>query len=150
VGLAHRGLSEASALQLSEKGRRVLQRSAYLNAAADILGFVSLAAFFAVGEPFGVLNDLMTVILALSMVPLAFVLHDLHRRTAPRSSLGAFLIGVLAMLSAAALSALLVLGLVEAELTLVASPVAFGVIGMWLVLNSYLGRSSGTLPGDTK
>ena len=50
------------------------------------------------------------------------------------------------MVTAAALSALLVLGLVEVELTLVASPIAFGVIGVWLVLNSYLGRSSGTLP----
>ncbi len=32
------------------------------------------------------------------------------------------------------------------ELTLVAVPVAFGVIGVWLVLNNYLGRNSGTLP----
>ncbi len=120
--------------------------SAYVSAAANILGFVTLIAFFAVGEPFGVINDLTTIILALSMVPLAFVLHKLHRRAAPRLSFGAFVIGVLAMATTAALSALLVLGLVEVELTLVASPVAFGVIGVWLVLNSYLGRSSGTLP----
>jgi hypothetical protein len=120
--------------------------SAYLSAAATVINFVTLAAFFAVGEPFGVINDITTVIHALSMVPLAFVLLDLHRRTAPRLSLGAFVIGVLAMLSAAALSALLVLGLVEVELTLVAVPVAFGVIGVWLVLNNYLGRNSGTLP----
>jgi hypothetical protein len=120
--------------------------SAFSSAAANILGFVTLVAFFAVGEPFGVINDLTTVILALSMVPLAFVLHELHRRAAPRLSFGAFVIGVVAMVSAAALSALLVLGLVGVELTLVASPIAFGVIGVWLVLNSYLGRSSGTLP----
>ncbi len=120
--------------------------SAYVSAAANILGFVTLIAFFAVGEPFGVINDLTTVILGLSMVPLAFVLHKLHRRAAPRLSFGAFVIGVLAMVSAAALSALLVLRLVSFELTLVAVPVAFGVIGVWLVLNSYLGRNSGTLP----
>ena len=45
--------------------------SAYLSAAANILGFITLVAFFAVGDPFGVINDLTTVILALSMVPLA-------------------------------------------------------------------------------
>ena len=120
--------------------------SAYVSAAANILGFVTLAAFFAVGEPFGVINDLTTAILALSMVPLAFVLYKLHRHAAPLLSFEAFVIGVLAMVSAAALSALLVLGLVRFELTLVAVPVAFAVIGMWLVLNSYLGRRVGTLP----
>jgi hypothetical protein len=120
--------------------------SAYVSAAANILGFVTLIAFFAVGEPFGVINDLTTVILALSMVPLAFVLHKLHERTDPRLSFGAFVGGVLAMVGAAALQALLVLRVVRFELTLVAVPVAFGVIGVWLVLNSYLGRSSGTLP----
>lgn len=120
--------------------------AAYLSAAANIVGFFTLIAFFSVGEPFGAINDLTTVILALSMVPLAFALHKLHQRIAPRLSLGAFVVGVLAMVTAAALSALLVLGLVELELTLVASPFAFGVIGVWLALNSYLGRSSGTLP----
>jgi hypothetical protein len=120
--------------------------SAYVSAAANILGFVTLIAFFAVGEPFGVINDLTTVILALSMVPLAFVLHRLHQRTAPRLSVGAFVFGIFAMVSAAVLQALLVLGRVRFELTLVAVPVAFGVIGLWLVLNSYLGRNSGTLP----
>jgi hypothetical protein len=120
--------------------------SAYVSAAANILGFVTLLAFFAVGEPFGVINDLTTVILGLSMVPLAFVLHKRHQRAAPRLSFGTFVIGVLAMVSAAVLQALLVLGLVRFELTLVAVPIAFGVIGVWLVLNSYLGRSSGTLP----
>jgi hypothetical protein len=111
-----------------------------------MVGFVTLIAFFAVGEPFGVINDITSVIHTLSMVPLAFVLHKLHQRTAPRLSSGAFVIGVLAMITAAALSALLVLGLVKFELTHVAVPVAFGVIGVWLVLNSYLGRSSGALP----
>ena len=119
---------------------------AYLSAAANILGFVTLIAFFAVGEPFGVINDVMSIILALCMVPLAFVLHERQRHAAPRLSFGAFAIGVLAMVTAAVLQALLVLGLVGFELTLVAVPVAFGVIGVWLVLNSYLGRRSGTLP----
>jgi hypothetical protein len=120
--------------------------SAYVSAAANILGFVTLIAFFAVGEPFGVINDLTTVVLALSMVPLAFVLHELHRRAAPTLSFGAFVFGIFAMVGAAVLQALLVLGLVSFELTLVAVPVAFAVIGLWLGLNSYLGRNSGTLP----
>ena len=101
--------------------------SAYVSAAANILGFVTLVAFFTVGEPFGVINDLTSVILALSMVPLALVLHKLHQHAAPRLSFGAFVIGALAMITAAVLQALLVLGLVSFELTLVAVPVAFGV-----------------------
>jgi hypothetical protein len=120
--------------------------SAYVSAAANILGFVTLIAFFAVGEPFGVINDLTTIILALSMVLLAFVLHELHQRTAPRLSFGAFVIGVLAMLSAAVLQTLFVLGSINFGLTAVAVPVAVGVIGVWLEINSYIGPSSGTLP----
>ena len=139
-----------AALPVGERGlmftRAFVGWSAYTSAAANIIGFVTLIAFFSVGEPFGVINDLTTVILALSMVPLALMLHKLTQRTHPRLSFGVVAIGVLAMVTAAVLSALLVLGLVAIELTLVASPVTFGVIGVWLVLNSYFGRSSGTLP----
>lgn len=50
------------------------------------------------------------------------------------------------MLAASILQILLVLRVVKLELTLVAVPAAFGVVGVWLLLNSYLALANRTLP----
>ncbi len=120
--------------------------SAYLSAVATIIGFVTLIVFFSVGEPFGTINDISSVILALSLLPLALALYLLQRSGAPSLSLTALIIGICAMLAASILQILLVLRIVKLELTLVAVPAAFGGVGGWLLLNSYLALASRTLP----
>lgn len=59
--------------------------SAYLSTAATIIGFVTLIVFFSVGEPFGTINDISSVILALSLLPLAVALYLLSVSTPWRS-----------------------------------------------------------------
>lgn len=120
--------------------------SAYLSTAATIIGFVTLIVFFSVGEPFGTINDISSVILALSLLPLAVALYLFQRPGAPVLSLMALIIGICAMLAASILQILLVLRVVKLELTLVAVPAAFGVVGVWLLLNSYLALANRTLP----
>lgn len=120
--------------------------SAYLSAAATIVGFVTLIVFFSVGEPFGTIHDISSIILALSLLPLALALYLLQRPCAALLSLIALIIGICAMLAASILQILLVLRVVKLELTLVAVPAAFGVVGVWLLLNSSLALASGTLP----
>jgi len=120
--------------------------SAHLSAAATIVGFVTLIVFFSVGEPFGTINDISSIILALSLLPLALALYLLQRPCAALLSLIALIIGICAMLAASILQILLVLRVIKLELTLVAVPAAFGVVGVWLLLNSSLALASGTLP----
>ncbi|GIW01952.1 hypothetical protein [Roseiflexus sp.] len=120
--------------------------SAYLSAAATIVGFVTLIVFFSVGGPFGTINDISSSILALSLLPLALALYLLLRPCAALLSLIALIIGICAMLAASILQILLVLRVVKSELTLVAVPATFGVVGVWLLLNSYLALASRTLP----
>lgn len=120
--------------------------SAYLSAAATIVGFATLIMFFSVGEPFGTANDISSVILASALLPLALAWYLIQRDDAPILSLIALIIGVCAMLSAGILQILLVFRVVQFELTRVAVPAAFAVVGAWLLLNSCLALASRTLP----
>jgi hypothetical protein len=89
--------------------------SAHVTALADITGFVSLFVFFAVGGPWGFINDISSVFLSLSLIPPALAWRHLHRSLFPRLSLVNLAIGIIAMLTAAILQAALVVGKVEFE-----------------------------------
>jgi hypothetical protein len=112
--------------------------SAYVTAVADIIGFVSLFVFFAVGGPAGVINDISSVFLSLSLIPPALAWHHLHRSSFPRLSLVNFAIGMIAMLTTAILQAALVVGKVEFEQSLRPVLAANAVVGLWLVVNGVL------------
>jgi hypothetical protein len=114
--------------------------------AANIIGFVSLFVFFAVGGPAGWINDSSSVIFSISLIPLALAWHSLHRSIFPPLSLIVAVIGILAMLTAAILQALLVFGLVELEQTLRTVLAANAVIGLWLIGNGILALFGSTLP----
>jgi hypothetical protein len=92
--------------------------SAYVNVAANIIGFVSLFVFFAVGGPAGIINDSSSIFFSLSLIPLALMWHSLHRSLFPALSLVVAILGILAMLAAAILQALLVLSVVEKDFRL--------------------------------
>jgi len=114
--------------------------SAYVNVIANIIGFVSLFVFFAVGGPAGMINDSSSVIFSLSLIPLAIVWHHLHRSLFPPLSLVVTVIGIIAMLTAAILQALLVFRVAELEQTLSTVLVVNAIIGVWLILNGLLAR----------
>ena len=75
--------------------------SAYVSAGATIFGFVTLITFFILGDPFGIMNDMSSVVIVLSAIPILFSLYQYHRPASPTGSLIALIIGVLAALSAA-------------------------------------------------
>lgn len=119
--------------------------SAIVSAIATILGLATLIMFFTLGQPWGAINDITSVVLALSSLPVLLALYRLHRRDAPTISLVAFFIGVIAMLVAVAFQTLLVLGVIAFVQTAVIVPAAFGLFGVSLILFGYCASASGTL-----
>jgi hypothetical protein len=112
--------------------------SAYVNAVAAVIGFVSLFVFFAVGGLWGFINDISSVLFFLSLIPPALAWHRLNQSLFPRLSLVNLVIGIIAMLTAAMLQAALVVGIVEFEQSLRPVLAAGAVVGLWLVVNGVL------------
>jgi hypothetical protein len=117
--------------------------SAYLTATATIVGFVTLITFFIVGEPYGTINDISSVVIALSALPILFSLYQLHRSAAPIVSLTAFILGVIAALSAAVFQTILI---TTRKTYGDAASMSFGVFGISLVLYGYLALADQMLP----
>jgi hypothetical protein len=120
--------------------------SAIVSAIATVLGLVTLLIFFAQGEPWGTLNDITSVILAFSLLPVLLKLHRLHRRNAPTISLVASVIGVIAVLVAAVFQMLLIIKVITYAQTAVVVPAAFGLFGASLMVFGSLGRTNKSLP----
>lgn len=117
--------------------------SAIVSAIATIIGAVTLVIFFSVGDPYGKINDVCSVVIGLTAILILFALYQLHRASAPTASLIAFLIGAAAMLIGAALQALLVItGTNFGNIV----TFVFGVYGASLVTFNWLAKSSGSLP----
>jgi hypothetical protein len=116
--------------------------SAYLGAAATIIGFVTLILFFSVGQPFGTINDVSSIVIALATLPVLFALHKHHRASAPLLSLGALIIGVVSSLVAALLQTLFVVKAISIDPSSKIVTVAFGVFGISLAIFNYLAYSN--------
>lgn len=117
--------------------------SAYVSAIATIVGAVTLVIFFSIGDPFGIINDISSVIIGLTGILILFAMHQLHRSAAPVMSLVAFVIGALAMLTAAVLQTLLVAIRMDFG---VITTYAFGVFGASLMIYGFLVLVNATLP----
>ncbi len=117
--------------------------SAYLSAAATIIGAVTLVIFFSVGDPYGKINDVCSVVIGLTAILILFALYQLHRASAPTASFIAFSIGAAAMLIGATLQALLVFtGKNFGNIV----TFVYGVYGASLMTFNWLAKSSGSLP----
>ena len=120
--------------------------SAYVNAAATILGFVTIIAFFIAGPPFGIINDASSVVIALSTLPVLFTLYQLHRPAAPTASLAAFVVGAIAMLVATVLQTLLIVKVIAYAQTAATVPAMFGFFGASLLVYGCLTRAESLQP----
>ena len=120
--------------------------SAIVSAIMTILGLVTLLIFFAQGEPWGTLNDITSVILALSLLPVLLMLYRLHRREAPTIILCTLIIGVIALLAAVIVQSLLIIKVLTYDQTAILAPSAFGLFGATLMVFGFLGRSNASLP----
>jgi hypothetical protein len=120
--------------------------SALINACVEITSFLALILFFALGGLWGTINDILSVIWALSLIPLAWLFFQANQPVNPwLSSLATFL-GVGSMLLFAILQGLLVMGVVRFEQTLGAVLTLTGVIGLWLLITGFLVGSGPALP----
>lgn len=117
----------------------------YIAAGATIFGFVTFVAFFVVGNPFGVMNDIASVVIALTSIPILIALQELHRMNYSVLSWSALVIGVPALLTAAVTQSMLVLEIIKYEQTLPAT-IGFGVFGISLMIYGYLSLIGEMLP----
>ena len=121
--------------------------AAFASAIATVLGLLTLLVFYAAGQPWGTINDITSVLLALFLLPVLLLLHRLSRREAPVLSLATLVVGVLAMLVAASLQTLLVFRVITYAQTALAVPAAFGIFGAALLVYGWLTRAKGMLSG---
>src|SRR5688572_14777149 len=113
--------------------------SAYISAIATVVGAVTLVIFFSLGEPFGTINDVSSIIIAVTGIPILLALHKLHSAVSHGWSLAALVIGVVALLFAGTAQALLVLGFYQFEAA-PDSTFGFGAFGVALAVQGYLAR----------
>ncbi len=121
--------------------------AAYLSAVASIATSLTAMLFFTRGQPWGTVNDLVSIVQMLFALPLVPALHRILASHAHSASLLAACIGAVGMLAAALLQILLVLGRIEFRQQIRAVMVAGAAIGLWLLLAAVLSLSSGALPG---
>lgn len=113
--------------------------------------YVSVAAMFAsvlfvvfeLGGVFDTLGGISTLILALSMLPIALALHRICRVSNPELSIVTVLIGAGAMLAAVSVQVLRLFGAVGLEEL---QSIPFAVIGLWLLFAGYLTYTTSALP----
>lgn len=112
----------------------------------SLIGFVSLVIFFIVGEPFGTLNDLLAIPVAFLMLPLVFALYRLNATSHPTVSLIAAIAGTVGFIATAVGSVLLVSGRITFAQSLYTGIGGFGLVGLWVLLNSTVGLRANHLP----
>jgi hypothetical protein len=111
--------------------------SAYIAAIATVVGAVTLVIFFSMGEPFGTINDISSIIIAVTGIPILLALHRLHSAVSYPWSLAALVIGVAALLFAGAAQTSLVLGITRFEQS-PDSSFGFGVFGVAIAVHGCL------------
>ncbi len=118
---------------------------AYANGVLAVVGFALIATFFVLGGQFHLWSDLAFFVSALALVPIPWVLHQLgHGRTARLSVLGVS-VGVLGTLATVAIQASSFLRMTTMEQDSAPITIAFGAIGVWMIISNHLGRVDGTL-----
>lgn len=123
--------------------------TALIGGVIGVIGFFSLALLFVVGEPFGTINDILSIPVAFLMLPLVVAFYRLDAADHPILSLVALAAGVAGFFAAAIGSALLVLNRISFEQSLLPGIGGFGLIGLWVLINCALALRGQTLPRGT-
>lgn len=120
---------------------------AYANGTFAVVGFVLIAAFLAAGGPFHFLSDLAFFASALALVPIPWVLHQLGQTRLATLSLVGTSVGLIGALGTVVLQAAALLQATTSEQQSAPLTIAFGAIGVWMIISNYLARADRTLPG---
>ncbi len=119
-------------------------RLAYANGILGALAVILIFIFFAVGEPFGTLNDITGLMWGLTLAPLMYVFYQraVPRTTSVTIALGVGLIGFVAFV---VLQLLLILRVLTFEQQYGPLTLTYGLIGVWMILVSRAARRAGEL-----
>lgn len=120
--------------------------SAIIGGSIAVIGFISLLLLFIVGEPFGTINDVLAIPSGLLLLPLVVGLYRLGAADHPLPSALALLAGIAGFLITMAGSILLLTNRIDFQLSLLPGIGGFGLIGLWVLINSIMGLRSGALP----
>lgn len=120
--------------------------AAILGGVVGVIGFICLILLFVVGEPFGSINDFLSIPTGLLLLPLVVLLYRLHAPHYPLIGGLAALAGIVGFLSTMAGSTLLLMGRIDFQQSLIPGMGGFGLIGLWALINAALGLSDGALP----
>ena len=120
--------------------------SAIIGGVIGVIGFICLILLFVVGEPFGSINDFLSIPTGLLLLPLVVGLYRLHAPHYPLIGGLAALVGAAGFLSTMAGSALLLMGRIDFQQSLIPGMGGFGLIGLWALLNAALSLADGALP----
>lgn len=121
-------------------------RSALVNGLFGIAGSVTLFIFFAVGGFWGKLNDGISVVYALSFMPLALFFYRLHEPLQAPLNRISTAVGIAAMAIFGVAQFLLTVNVVRFEQTLDLILLLMAVIGLWLLAQAWLTRRNAVLP----
>ncbi|MEW6029506.1 MAG: hypothetical protein ACOYZ8_10030 [Chloroflexota bacterium] len=119
--------------------------SAILSAIATLAGAVTLVIFFSVGDPYGKINDISSIVIAATGIVVLVALHKLHSTISKRLSFAAIIIGVIALLTAGVVQTIFVLGFIRLEQTS-SAPYAFSVFGVSIATYGCLAWFAKILP----
>ncbi len=131
---------------MNEFGIRLAAWNGFANSLLSGAVFVTLVLFFAIGGAWGTVNDAISVVWALSYVPLLILLYQINgseNRALGRTMLVA---GIVSMICFAFLQSLLVLRLVRFEQTFLMVIFLGGVLGLVLMIHGLQARGGQTLP----
>jgi hypothetical protein len=119
----------------------------------SFIGIVFLIAMFIgfstnnIGlQRYGTLNDICIIIQYLLALPIILALYQFQKVYAFLLSRVAMLIGIAGLIAVVILQWLLVSGVLTFEEQIGPVMIALLVVGIWLVLTGYLGRSTGNIP----
>lgn len=120
--------------------------SAVINGATSIISTVTIAIYFAIGGPWGTINDSNSVFWILSFIPIAILFYRMHQAISGPLNMLATGVGFAGMITFAISQSLLAIGLVQFEQTFTLVLTMTGLVGSWLFLQGLLARRNQILP----
>jgi len=115
---------------------------AILSASSWLIALIAISLFFAIGQPWGTINDVASFVQWAAAIPLVIVIYQSQRAHAPIAQFVA-LLGLAALTVACALTVLLIAQVLTFQQQGTPTAIAGGVFGVWLVAAaaSWLGPS---------
>ena len=118
---------------------------AILSATSWLIAVIAISLFFALGEPWGTINDVATLIAWLAAIPLVVLVYQ-AQRSHGWQALGVAVTGLASIAVASALTVLLLARLMTFEQQGTPTAVAGAVFGVWLLLAALLWLGASPLP----